>query len=70
MMAEVRVKGEITPGDGSVKLHAFDASGKLVASRKRPSSTNLKGSSSYVSNPQIADERWHPVFFALDGDLD
>ncbi len=70
MMAEVRVKGEITPGNGSVKLHVFDAAGKLVASRKGPSSTNLNGTGSYVSNPQIADERWHPVFFALDGDLD
>lgn len=69
LMAEVRVKGEISPSNGSVKLHAFDASGKLITSRNKPSSAHIKSSGTYVSNPQIADESWHAVFFALDGNL-
>ncbi|MCB1088329.1 MAG: hypothetical protein KDM63_14870, partial [Verrucomicrobiae bacterium] len=27
------------------------------------------GTSQYVANPKIADDAWHPVVFALDGDL-
>lgn len=69
VIAEVRAKGKITPGTGEVKLYAFDNSGKIVGSRTRPSSAAVKGSRSYVNRPQIADDEWHPVFFALDGDL-
>ena len=69
VIAEVRAKGEISPGTGEVKLYVFDKSGKLAGSRMEPSSAAVKGSDSYVNLPQIADDEWHPVFFALDGDL-
>lgn len=69
VMAEVRAKGEISPGTGEVKLYVFDKSGKLAGSRMKPSSAAVKGSNSYVNDPRIADDEWHPVFFALDGDL-
>ncbi len=51
-----------------MKLYAFDASGRQVGQRVRPSTASV-GGASYVGIPQIADESWYPVFFALDGDL-
>ncbi|MDF1816968.1 MAG: hypothetical protein P1V20_32505, partial [Verrucomicrobiales bacterium] len=66
VMGEVRVTGDITPGEGVVRLHGFDANGIKKATRQRPSSFQIEGSSSYVGRPQIADDNWHPVAFALD----
>lgn len=67
--AEVRATGSIQPGEGEVTLHCFDESGRLAASRTRPSSAELDDSK-YVREPRIADESWHPVFFALDRELE
>lgn len=67
--AEVRATGEISPGDGNVKLHIFNDKGTLVDSRRRPSSAQIDGTGTYVQNPRVADERWHPVYFALDKGL-
>jgi len=69
MAAEVRVQGDITPAEGTVKLYAFDASGNLEVTRSRPSTAQVEGTSTYVGRPQIADDKWYPVYFALDGDL-
>jgi hypothetical protein len=66
--AEVRAKGEIKPGEGSVKLYVFDDSGRMVDSRERPSTSEVKDGT-YLGRPNIADDQWHPVFFALDGKL-
>ncbi len=69
--AEVRSKGSAPPGQGSVKLYVFDASGRQVASRGGPSSAIAEGGTSqYVANPKIADDSWHPVVFALDRELE
>lgn len=68
--AEVRVTGEIAPGDGSVKLYAFDKTGKLAGSRMNPSSAEIDGTGTYVGRPRIANDDWHPVYFALDGTME
>jgi len=70
MTAEVRAAGVVSPEDGTVKLYAFDGSGNLEATRSRPSSAKLNGTNSYVGRPRIADDRWYPVCFALDGDFE
>jgi hypothetical protein len=66
--AEVRALGTTRPGDGEVTLYAYDANGKRVGFRERPSTAEI-GGSTYVGVPKIANDDWHPVFFALDGDL-
>ncbi len=68
LTAEVRAKGPISPAPSTVKLYAFDDQGHQTAFRARPSTASL-GGNNYVGLPNIADESWHPVFFALDGDL-
>lgn len=69
--AEVRSKGDAPPGEGSVKLYVFDATGRQVASRRGPSSAIVEGGTSqYVAIPKIADSSWHPVVFALDRELE
>ena len=68
--AEVRATGEIVPGDGAVKLYAFDKTGKLAGSRMTPSSAEIDGSGKYVGLPRIANDDWHPVYFALDGNME
>ncbi len=68
VIAEVRAKGTIAPGRSVAKLYAFDRSGYRVAFRGRPSTADV-GGRKYVGIPEIADESWHSVFFALDGDL-
>lgn len=66
--AEVRAAGPITPGEGVAKLYAFDAEGKRVGFRNRPSTASV-GGGTYVGVPKVANDSWLPVFFALDGDL-
>lgn len=66
--AEVRVNGQVTPGDGRVTLHAYDDTGKRIVTRTRPSTVEI-GNETYVGVPKIANNDWVPVFFALDGDL-
>lgn len=68
LIAEVRAKGKISPGRGVARLYAFDDSGRRTAFRQVPSTADI-GGRKYVKIPQIADESWHPVFFAMDGDL-
>jgi hypothetical protein len=68
MTAEVRVQGTFTPGEGNVLMHFFDEAGKLVETRRNPSTTEIT-SGTYVGRPQIANDGWYPVFFALDGSL-
>jgi len=68
--AEVRATGEIVPGDGTVKLYAFDKTGKLAGSRTTPSSAEISGTGKYVEHPHITNDDWHPVSFALDGTLE
>jgi hypothetical protein len=68
--AEVRATGEISPGDGIVKLYAFDKTGKLAGSRMNPSSAEIDGTGKYVGRPRIANDDWHPVYFALGGQME
>ena len=50
-------------------MFVFTEEGRVVSHRKKPSSAQIDGTSSYVANPKIADDSWHPVFFALDEEL-
>ncbi len=68
--AEIRATGEIIPGEATVKLYAFDKTGKLEASRTGPSSAEIKGTGKYVERPRIANDDWHEVYFALDGNME
>lgn len=67
--AEVRAQGEFSPQSATVKLHVFDQDGKLVVTRNAPS-TARTGAFTYSDRPQIAEERWYPVYFSLDGTLE
>ncbi|MEM9283899.1 MAG: hypothetical protein AAGA96_18920 [Verrucomicrobiota bacterium] len=67
--AEVRVLGDVAPGEGKVRLHAFNESGTKVVTRRGPSIAKLR-SGEYVGNPKVADNRWHEVYFAVDRDLE
>jgi hypothetical protein len=67
--AEVRAIGSTRPGEGTVTLYAYDANGKRIGFRERPSTASI-GGGTYVGVPKIANDDWHPVFFALDGDLE
>jgi hypothetical protein len=67
--AEVRALGTTGPGEGEVTLYAYDATGKRVGFRERPSTAEITAGT-YVGVPKIANDDWHPVFFALDGDLE
>jgi hypothetical protein len=67
--AEVRAIGATRPGEGEVTLYAYDANGKRIGFRERPSTASI-GGGTYVGVPKIANDDWLPVFFALDGDLE
>jgi len=67
--AEVRALGTTGPGEGEVTLYAYDANGKRIGFRERPSTAEITVGT-YVGVPKIANDDWHPVFFALDGDLE
>lgn len=67
--AEVRALGTTGPGEGEVTLYAYDANGKRIGYRERPSTAEITVGT-YVGVPKIANDDWHPVFFALDGDLE
>jgi len=67
--AEVRALGATRPGDGQVTLYAYDADGKRIGFRERPSTAEITVGT-YVGVPKIANDDWHPVFFALDGELE
>lgn len=69
MTAEVRASGDILPAEGIVEMFVFTEEGRVVSHRKKPSPAQIDGTSSYVANPKIADDSWHPVFFALDEEL-
>ena len=67
--AEVRALGTTGPAEGVVTLYAYDANGKRIGYRERPSTAEI-AVGTYVGVPKIANDDWHPVFFALDGDLE
>ena len=68
LMTEVRVKNGL-PEKVSVSAYFFSEAKGLVATRKRPSLTNI-GGATYVSEPAIGKKNeWYPVFFAIDDEL-
>jgi hypothetical protein len=67
---EVRAQGEFPPADATVRLYLYDENHKLIGKKGGPQSARYPGSSQYFGRPRIGDDRWYPVVFALDGDLE